>query len=129
MDTIICSGRIGRDAKSSTTKTGTPVCNFSLAVSKGYGEKKFTDWRKVTLFGKRAESLVPYLTKGTAIVVRGEPTIESYTSNDGEQKTMMSINADDIEFVGGGNGEKSATTAPVKPKPKPAAVSDDDIPF
>ena len=127
MDTIICTGRIGRDAKSSTTKTGTTFCSFSLAVNKGYGEKKFTDWRKVTLFGKRAESLAPYLTKGTAVVVRGEPTIESYTSSDGEQKTMLSINADDIELLGGGNGEKTA--APVKPKPKPAAVSDEDIPF
>jgi single-strand DNA-binding protein len=129
MDTIICTGRIGRDAKSSTTKTGTPVCSFSLAVNKGYGEKKSTDWRKVTLFGKRAESLAQYLTKGTAIIVRGEPNIESYTSSDGEQKTMLSINADDIEFVGSGNGEKTATPTPVKPKPKPAAVSDEDIPF
>jgi single-strand DNA-binding protein len=129
MDTIICTGRIGRDAKSSTTKTGTTFCSFSLAVNKGYGEKKFTDWRKVTLFGKRAESLAPYLTKGTAVVVRGEPTIESYTSSDGEQKTMLSIKADDIELLGGGNGEKTATQAPAKPKPKPAAVSDEDIPF
>jgi single-strand DNA-binding protein len=129
MDTIICTGRIGRDAKSSTTKTGTPFCSFSLAVNKGYGEKKFTDWRKVTLFGKRAESLAPYLTKGTAVVVRGEPTIESYTNSDGEQKTMLSINADDIELLGGGNGEKTAAPAPAKPKPKPAVVSDEDIPF
>jgi single-strand DNA-binding protein len=129
MDTIICTGRIGRDAKLNTTKTGTPVCSFSLAVNKGYGEKKFTDWRKVALFGKRAESLSPYLTKGTAVVVRGEPTLESYTSSDGEQKTMLAINADDIELLGGGNGEKTATPATVKPKPKLAAVSDDDMPF
>src|SRR3546814_6098071 len=58
------SGGVGRDAELRSTQRGDQVCSFNVGVNQGYGDKKSTNWYRVSLWGKRGEGLQPYLLKG-----------------------------------------------------------------
>lgn len=73
-------GRIGQDAELRSTKEGTAVSNFSLAIEVGWGERKKTLWLDCTLWGKQAESMTKYLTKGKMIAVLGELDVRVWVS-------------------------------------------------
>ncbi|RXJ70759.1 single-stranded DNA-binding protein, partial [Veronia nyctiphanis] len=62
MLSVLC--RLGADAVLRTTPGGQRVASLSLAYSIGYGENKQTQWIDGSLWGNRAEKLVPHLTKG-----------------------------------------------------------------
>lgn len=66
-------GRIGKDAEILNTRTGNPMARFSIAIERFHkrGEIVEPDWIPCQLFGDRAMSLAPYLTKGSLIGIRG----------------------------------------------------------
>jgi single-strand DNA-binding protein len=135
MNIIFCTGRLGQDARSSQTQSGVPVVSFRLAVDIGYGEKKSTEWRSCSYFGKGAGGVAPYLVKGAAVAIAGEPKIASYSDKEGNEKFYMEINVTKLDLIGGQQGqgqERSQTQAekPARPnKPTAAAPFDDDMPF
>jgi single-strand DNA-binding protein len=131
--------RIGKDAEVRYTPGGAAVANVSLAFT--YGKKgddgtRPTQWVDASLWGQRAESLAPYIKKGSQIVAYLEDvSIQTFTKGDGTQATKMVARLVDLEFVSGG---EQASSQP-KPQPKPQAAPqshgsgfddmDDDIPF
>jgi len=130
------AGYIGRDAELKTLPSGTAVCNFSVAVSTGWGDKKSTLWVSCGLFGERGEKLAPYLTKGSAVTVSGDIDVRAYKSKDGEAKAEMTCNVQRVTLQGGGErAERSEREQPQtlaeKSAGKPPAddFGDDDIPF
>src|SRR3546814_2589868 len=72
MQTITVTGGVGRDAELRFTQRGDQVCSFNVGVNQGYGDKKSTNWYRVSLWGKRGESLQPYLLKGVKVAISGE---------------------------------------------------------
>jgi single-strand DNA-binding protein len=90
-------GRVGRDPEMRTTKSGDPVCSFSLATSKG---KDATTWHNIVAFKKTAEVAGKYLAKGSQVMIEGEITYGEYTAKDGTKKSKTDIIANRIEFVG-----------------------------
>lgn len=133
--------RIGRDAELRHTSNGDAVVSLSLAFNygrKGTDGKRPSQWVEAALWGKRAEALVYYLTKGSSVyAVINDPHIETYDKKDGSgQGFKLTGQIAEIEFAGGsGNAEKDEPEQ--KPKPKAAKPSkaanfddlDDDIPF
>ena len=94
--------RLGRDADLRDAN-GTPVANLALAYN--YGRKdesgdRPTQWVQASLFGKRAEALAQYLTKGTAIVVTLSDVHVRMYEKDGQQRAGLNARVDDLEFVG-----------------------------
>ena len=69
---LIFRGRLGSDPQLRTTKTGEPVANFNLAIDQGYGERKTTNWVRVTCWGKQAEACAQHLSKGDLVAVSSE---------------------------------------------------------
>ena len=74
-NTAILIGNLGRDAEVKQTDKGT-VANFSIATSEKWtnksGEKEErTEWHRIVLWGKVAENLGQYLTKGKQVAVEG----------------------------------------------------------
>ena len=132
---IAGQARIGRDAELRHTSS-TSVCNIPLAFNGGYGERKFTTWIEVSIWGKQAEGLSQYLTKGKGVVVTlKDLKLEEFTKRDGTVSTKLPAQLVDLEFSAG--GERTEQPAP-KPapaqKPAPATQSfedfeDSDIPF
>jgi single-strand DNA-binding protein len=99
MQNITVAGRIGADAVTRTTQGGDKVTGFNVAVDYRDGREKATNWYRVSFWGKRGESLQPYLLKGTTVAVSGEFQLDSY-----EGKPQLNIRASEISLLGSRNG-------------------------
>ena len=96
------TGRLGADAELRTTQSGEKVLGFRVANDVGFGERKTTQWVDCSIWGRRAESLAPHLTKGKGVVVSGEVTLREYEKRDGTRGAQMSVRVAEIDFMGGG---------------------------
>jgi len=101
MATICVTGRLGRDSELRTTQGGDKVLSFSIADDGGYGEKRRTQWIDCALWGKRAESLAQYLSKGSLVEISGSPSVRTYESK-GEHKAVIQVNVQEVKLHGGG---------------------------
>lgn len=103
LNKITLSGNLGADAELRYTKGGAPVVSFSLAVNervqKGDGEwGDYTNWVDCCMFGKRAESLAPWLQKGAKISLLGHLRTHSY-ERDGQRIKRWEVRVDDVELM------------------------------
>jgi single-strand DNA-binding protein len=131
----ILVGNLGRDAEIKVTASGQSVATFSIATTETWtkdGEKKEkTEWHRIVLWGRQADSLQPYLTKGKQVYVEGRIETRQW-EKDGQKHYTTEIKADRIVLLGGGRGgERTDRTeaAYADPLKEPAAITDDDIPF
>lgn len=112
---ITILGNTGRDVELRYTANGTPVANFSVASNTvrntPNGQQKKTDWFNVSAFGKQAETLAKYLTKGSQILVRGKLTFNPWLSRDGEARVSADVVMQDFEFAGSNPNKSSGETA------------------
>lgn len=99
MQQITIAGRVGADAKTASTQRGDVVCNFNVAVDYRDGQDKKTNWYRVSLWGKRAEALSPYLLKGASLTVVGEFSLTEY-----DGKPQLNVRATEIALQGSRNG-------------------------
>jgi single-strand DNA-binding protein len=143
---VILVGNLGRDAELKFTPSGFPISSFSLATTDRRKDKdnnwqERTEWHRIKLLGKQAESLQDYLKKGKQIYVEGRLETRSWDDKDGQKKYMTEIIADRIQLLGGrgdGGGRSAGrggddmdhyeeTGAPSGGGP--SELTDDDIPF
>jgi single-strand DNA-binding protein len=99
MEMLIIAGTVGKDAELRRTNNGDAVLGFSVAVDQGKdknGNKRETKWYDASLWGKRAESLQSYITKGTKLTLQGRPTAREH-----QGKVYMGIAVNDLTFMGG----------------------------
>jgi single-strand DNA-binding protein len=113
---VILLGNIGRDPELRHTKGGTAVCELSLAVNErrksGDQWEDHTEWFRVVVFGKRAETCAQYLTKGSGAYVVGKLTTEQW-EKDGVKHYTTKVIANSVDFVGGkrdGGGQHSKSS-------------------
>src|SRR5690349_23867583 len=109
----ILVGNLGRDAEMRFTAGGTPVATVSLATTERYKDregnnKEDTQWHRVILWGRTAESLHEYLTKGKQIYVEGRLQTRKWTDKDGVEKYTTEIRGDRVVLLGGGGGGQRA---------------------
>ena len=130
---VILVGRIGSDLKLQETKSGTVVCNFSLATSeKRKGEEK-TEWHYCSAFGNTAQNLCDFMSKGKQIYIDGKLQTDKY-EKDGVQRSSTKIICNQIQFLGG-KPEGQQSLEPKQNYQPPVNLSDeisfddDDIPF
>ena len=128
MKTICIAGNIGKDAVTRSIGSGDKVTGWSVAVEERNGQEKRTIWFDCALWGKRGESLAPYLTKGGKVSVSGELSTREH-----EGKTYLTVRADQVTLLGG--GEKRDEQSERQPDNRAPAggrapsVADDEIPF
>lgn len=96
MKSITIAGNVGKDATTRTTGNGDKVTSWPVAVEERNGQDKRTIWFDCTLWGKRGESLAPYLTKGGKVSVSGELSTREH-----EGKTYLTVRADQVTLMGG----------------------------
>ncbi|WP_354686707.1 single-stranded DNA-binding protein [Cupriavidus necator] len=108
--------RLGRDAELRSTSNGDPVASLSLAFTygrKGQDGKRPTQWVDGALWGKLAEALTPYLTKGTLVTVTVEDAhIETFKKSDGTEGTKLAGRVTGIDLAGGGEQRQAPAPAP-----------------
>ena len=141
---VILVGNLGRDAEMRFTSGGTPVATVSMATTERFtdreGQKKEdTQWHRIVIWGKTAESLHEYLTKGKQIYVEGRIQTREWTDKEGKPAKTTEIRADRIVLLGGGGGQGGPRPGRERfaeaPEGAPSdsgpvdTPSDDDIPF
>jgi len=122
MQTITIAGRIGRDAETRNAGEGT-VTSFTVAVDQRNGRDKTTNWWRVSIWGKRGETLAQYIRKGDNITVGGEFSLSEY-----EGKPQLNIRANEVALQGG-KGEAPARQEPARSAAPADDLEDDLIPF
>lgn len=124
------TGRIGNDAELKIVGQS-QVCEFSVANTTGFGDKKVTNWFRCVIWGSRGEKLNQYLTKGKMVFVIGEQTIRKY-QKDGVDKYSFDVRVDQLDIINTGDKAQSADqgdTAPQSHTNTPTSDKGDDLPF
>jgi single-strand DNA-binding protein len=139
---VILVGNLGRDAELRYTPAGAAVATINMATTEVWNDKagqrqEKTEWHRVVLWGKSAESLTEYLTKGKQIYVEGRLQTRQWDDKDGNKRYTTEIRGDKVVLLGGGGrgpsvdrggdsmGAGHAGSAPEPSEP----LTDDDIPF
>lgn len=126
-------GNLGKDAETRYLQSGDPVVSFSVGVKSGYGEKATTTWARCAMFGKRAESVSQYLTKGQLVGISGEVTLREWNDKEGQKRSSLEVRVNDLTLLGKKDGQHAAQPRQQAPAPQqaaqPAQDDFDDIPF
>ena len=132
---VLLVGNLGRDAEVRYTPGGAPVASFSIATTENWtskdGEKhEQTEWHRIVLWGKQAETLQPYLVKGKQIYLEGKLRTRQWDDKDGNKRYTTEVIGDRVVLLGGGSGGGSRASAGAdRQVSEPDVLVDDDIPF
>lgn len=119
MQFITITGNVGKDPVRRQTQQGDDVTGFSVGVKQGWGDRSTTNWFNCSLWGKRGQSVVDYVRKGSKVTVIGEFSTREY-----EGKTQLEIRVADIDWA------KADGAAPREQSRAPADDDlDDSVPF
>jgi single-strand DNA-binding protein len=141
----ILLGNLTRDPETRVTPKGTTICQIGLAVNSSYKDKDGNAKEEVTYvdvdcFGKQAEVIAKYMTKGKPILIDGRLKLDSWQDKDGNKRTKLKVVLDSFTFVGGGRQsdddsgqdtrKSSRETQPeVQDNTKREGVDSEDVPF
>jgi len=140
---VILVGNLGRDAELRYTPGGAAVATLNLATTETWNDKEGqrqekTEWHRVILWGKQAETLNQYLQKGKQIYIEGRLQTRQWDDKDGNKRYTTEIKADRITLLGGGGGGGrgasmdrggAAMSHGGGDEPPMEPITDDDIPF
>lgn len=99
MNFIHIAGHLGADPEVRFTSTGKKVTALRVACRTRKGQNEDTIWWRVTIWGEQYDKMIPYLKKGSPIVVAGEMhKPEIFTDRDGKPQPSMEITASFIQF-------------------------------
>jgi single-strand DNA-binding protein len=109
LNRVMLLGNLGADPELRVTSGGQSVLKLRLATSETYLDKnrvrqERTEWHSVVVWGKRAEALGKFLTKGSRLFVEGGLRTSSYDDKEGNKKYRTEIVASNIILSGGGGG-------------------------
>lgn len=138
-------GRLTHDPETGTTESGVNWCRFKVAARKKYHKEGEPDaeFIRVTAWRGLADSCAKYLGKGRRVYVRGDVKSHAWTGQDGNAKSQVEMNADDVEFLDSSGGANNAPTdadappargadaaeEPKDPETGMTQVETDELPF
>lgn len=144
LNQVTLVGNLGKDAELRYTTGGAAVATLNLATTESWTDKEGqkqekTEWHRIVVWGKTAESLQEYLTKGKQICVVGSLQTRKW-EKDGVTRYTTEIKAHRVQLLGGGSGgggsrrrdEVGGDNVADMPMDEPstdAPIDDSDIPF
>lgn len=149
LNSVTIVGRLTRDAELKHIASGTALCKFSIANNAyaGAGKEDHVNFIDCTLWGKRAESLSGYLTKGTQVAIQGSLKQDRWEDS-GQKRSKVEINVSDLQLLGSkrssdsqgsysqpqGGGYSQSQTSPYEEEDSSTVAEqvdfdDDDVPF
>jgi len=148
---VILVGNLTRDPQLRYLPNNTAVCDFGLAVNRRWRDKDGNQKEEVcfvdvTAFGRQAETINQYMAKGRTMLLEGRLRFDSWTGQDGQKRSKLSVVAENFQFLGtrgeeggaaspndraagGGPRSRSSPTAPETLPPDDVPPISDDIPF
>lgn len=144
---VMLMGNLVRDPELRVTPTGLSICRCTIACSRTVrsekaenGSREETTFVDVESFGKQAEVVAKYFTKGRPIFIEGRLRLNEWQTQTGEKRSKLQVVMENFVFVGPNNGtQHSDDNAPapfayakVEPKQEgetPFNSEDEDVPF
>jgi len=137
---VILLGHLGADPEVRYTQSGTAVANLRLATNESYNDRttgervEKTEWHRVVAWGKLAEIVGQYLTKGRQVYVEGTLQTRQWQDKEGNTRYSTEVRAADLVMLGGrGAGDAPSGGAGAEPEYAPVGgdgpPTDDDLPF
>ena len=107
MNIVILKGNLTKEIELKYTPSGTAVAKSSIAITDGFGDKQKTNFFELTFWGKTAEMVNQYFRKGSQILINGRLQQETWTDQQGQKKSKISVIVEKVEFCGSksSNGE------------------------
>ena len=142
---VILIGNLGSDPEVRYTPSGVPVANFSLATSESWSDRtsgerqERTEWHRLVVWRKLAETAGQYLKKGSKIYVEGKLQTRSWDDQSGQKRYTTEVVVNEMEMLdsrgeGGGGRDFAGDPGPAAGTDIPPATTatgdeDDDLPF
>jgi len=143
---VILVGNLGANPEMRFTQGGQAVANLRLATTERWTDKngqkqEATEWHRVVVWGKQAEIMGQYLTKGRQVYVEGKIRTRQWQDQQGQKRYSTEVVAQNIQMLGsrdgaggaGGGGARddmnAATVPPDDQLHDFGGAPDDDIPF
>ena len=142
MNRCFIVGNLTRDPELRSTRDGTAVCSFTVAVNRrsknAQAGQPEADFFRVTAWRELGTNCHLYLAKGRKVFVSGPLTARTFQGNDGTTRVSLEVTADDVEFLtsrneaqamGGGYAPAPGAPAPTAQSSGFTAVETDELPF
>lgn len=132
---VIIMGRLTKDVETKQTQSGNALCRFTVAVDRSFINKQTgnreTDFLECTAFGKTAEFVGRYFSKGKMILVEGEMRNNNYTDNNGVKHYSNNIAVNNVSFCGDSSGNQSGNNGGYQQNNATTQnqLGDDETPF
>ena len=125
LNKIMLIGNVGTDPEMRYTPSGNPVTSFRMATSRRYtdsgGERREeTEWFRIVVFGKQAESCNQFVTKGKQVYVEGRLCTRNWEGQDGQKRVSVEVIANRVLFLG---------RRALAPLPEEGELEPEDLPF
>jgi len=125
LNKIMLIGNVGNDPEMRYTPNGKAVTSFRMATNYRYigsdGERREeTEWFRVSVWGKQAESCNQFLSKGRRVYVEGRLHSRNWEGQDGQMRTSLEVSANRVIFLD--------RAAPVSPAEE-GELEPEDLPF
>lgn len=114
LNVVAIQGRLTHDPELKTTPSGVSVCSFRIACERSYspkGEERKADFFTITTWRQTAEFVCKYFQKGSVIAIEGSLQTRQYQDQQGSNRTVVEIVANNVSFCGGKAAEKPATAS------------------
>lgn len=139
---VILVGNLGKDAELRYTGGGAAVASFSVATTEVWKDKdgqrqEQTEWHRISLWGKQAESVSQYLTKGKQVYVEGRLQTRKWQDKEGHDRYTTEVKADRVVLLGSSGGGAGRGPGGGQPMDREDAgmhapidmPAEDDVPF
>ena len=127
MNKVVLIGRLTKDPELRfAAGSGTAVSRFTVAVNRQF-KKDETDFINCVAFGKTAETISQYMTKGRQIALTGSIRTGSYDAQDGSKRYTTDVAVDSFEFIGSNNNNSEHYSNPPKNDAFGGGSYNDDI--
>ncbi len=139
---VIIIGRLGSDPEKVVTGTGKTVAKFSLATSEQWSDaggqkQERTEWHRIVVWGRQAETCAQYLSKGRQAYIEGRLQTRQWEDKDGNKRYTTEIVAQRVQFLGSNSSNAGANTMSAGNDTSPGMPSydfepsngPDDVPF
>jgi single-strand DNA-binding protein len=134
---ILLIGNLTRDPQLSYTPNQTAVVDFGLATNRKWtgqdgSQREETCFVDCRAFGKTAETINKYLSKGRSVFIEGRLSFDSWTAQDGTKKSKHRVTVENFQFLGSGapgSDKQSNANNAAGGSDEGHTVTDDDIPF
>ena len=120
---IVLQGRLTKDPELRTGQSGNSVTTFTVAVERDFSKDKEADFINCVAFGKTAEFVSRYFTRGAMIIVSGSLQSRKWEDKQGNKRTDWNVVADHVYF----GGSKTNNTTKAEPSPDVSAADFIDL--